>query len=94
MQFICPTSFRAVVRTISIAWGDVSVSGLDAWVHLNDLTKLARRTITFPGPDPAYIGGSFTFDGRWVLEPLESLFTQTAAGTCDFYVSGYLLMLP
>jgi hypothetical protein len=29
-----------------------------------------------------------------VLEPLESLFTQTAAGTCDFYVSGYLLTLP
>lgn len=94
LQYIAPMNFRTVVKTISIAWGDVAVSGLDAWVQAGDLTKLARRTITFPGSDPAYIGGSMVFYGTWVLNPLDELYTQTAAGTCDFYVSGFLLTLP
>lgn len=94
LQYIAPMNFRTVVKTISIAWGDVAVSGLDAWVQLQDLTKLCRRTITFPGSDPAYIGGSFVFYGTWVLNPLDELYTQTAAGTADFYCSGYQLTLP
>ena len=94
LQFIAPMNFVTVVKTISIAWGDVAVSGLDAWVQLGDLTKLCRRTIAFPGSDPAYIGGSVVFYGMWVLNPLDELFTQTASGTADFYASGYELVTP
>lgn len=83
-----------VVRTISFVWGDVAVSGLDAWVQTADLTKLARRTIVFPGPDPMYIGGCAVFDGRWVLDEGDTLEGQTAAGTCDIHVAGYVLTLP
>lgn len=94
LGWICPMDFRTVVKTMSIAWGDVAVSGLDAWFQVTSGTKLCRRTITFPGPDPMYIGGSAVFYGTWILEPLEELFVQTASGTADFAAGGYTLSLP
>jgi len=92
--FTVPAGYRAVVRTISICWGDVAVSGLDAWVQTADLTKLCRRTIAFPNPPDLYIGGCSVFDGRWVLDEGDTLEGQTAAGTCDIHAAGYLLTAP
>lgn len=94
MVYTVPLGFRAVVKTLSIVWGDVAVSGLDAWVQLPDLTKLIRRTLTFPGSDPQYIGGSLVSFASWVLNEGDTLAVQTAAGTADFHGSGFLLALP
>ena len=94
LQFIAPMSFVTVVKCISIVWGDVAVSGLDAWVQLGDLTKLCRVTKAFPSSDPTFIGGAQVFFGQWVLHPLDELFTQTASGTADFFCSGYELVTP
>lgn len=93
--FTVPAGYRAVVRTISIVWGDVVISGLDAWVQTADLTKLARATravgISLP---PDLVGGCFIGDGRWVLDEGDTLEGQTAAGTVDIHVAGYLLSAP
>lgn len=94
VQYVCPAGFRAVVRTITIVYGDVSVSGADCWVQLEDLTKLCRYTWASTLSDPTNFGGTAVFDGRWVLNAAETLSTQTAAGTVDFFCSGYELTLP
>lgn len=94
VQFICPMDFRVVVRTISIVWGDITASGLDAWVQTSDLTKLCRKTWAITFSDPTELGGVLISNGRWVLEPGDSLATQNQTGSCDFYCSGYLLSLP
>lgn len=93
VQYINPMTFRTVVKTISIVWGDILVTGLDAWVQTQDLTKLARTTrLGTPPPDVA--GGTMVYFGDWVLGPGDTLSSQTTSGTCDFYVSGYQLSLP
>ena len=94
LAYTVPAGFVAVVKSLSIVWGDVTVSGLDAWFQTDLLTKLGRRTIAFPGSDPQYIGGSSVWFGTWVLEPAQTLSVQTAAGTCDFAGGGFLLSLP
>jgi hypothetical protein len=91
--FTCPAGIRAVVKTITIVWGDTALSGLDAWVQEDDLTKLARITLA-TGLTPMTIGGSQLWYGTMALEPGDSLAVQTASGTADFHASGYLLTLP
>lgn len=92
-EFTCPAGVVCSVKCVAIVWGDVAVSGLDAWVMLDDLTKLTRVTLA-TGISPSVIGGRQLDYGMWVLNPAESLSCQTATGTCDFYCSGFLLDLP
>jgi hypothetical protein len=95
LAYTAPEFFVTVVRTISIVWGDVAVSGLDAWVQVADGTKLVRRTLqSVPDPDPMYVGGCAVYDGRWVLDAFDTLSVQTASGTADFAAGGYALSLP
>jgi len=93
LLYTVPAGFLAVVRTISIVWGDVVVSGLDAWVQTGALTKLCRQTYA-AAISSTTIGGAAVFDGRWVLNAGDTLSAQTAAGTCDIFVAGYELTLP
>ena len=90
--FTTPDGLLAVVRTISIVYGDVTVSGLDAWVQYSDLTKLVRAT--FAEGLTATIGGVSLFNGHWGVPAGETLSIQTVAGTADFHASGYLLTAP
>lgn len=89
-----PLGFLAVVKCITIVWGDITVSGLDAWVQAANLAKLARYSWTATLAQPTNIGGTALFWGAWACEPLDTLSVQTAAGTCDITASGYLLSLP
>jgi len=93
VEYINPMTFRTVVKTISVVWGSVVLTGLDAWVQTQDLTKLCRVTLA-AGLTPGTIGGTQVFFGDWVLGPGDSLAAQTGTGTCDIYVSGYQLSLP
>jgi hypothetical protein len=93
-QYIVPLGLVAVVKMISIVWGDVTVSGLDVWVQDAALVKLVRRTIS-AGTQPYETGGGCdVFEGWWVYTPGEALEFQTATGTCDIVVAGYELTLP
>ncbi len=94
VQYVVPAGFRAVVKCITMVYGDVTASGADAWVQSANLTKLARYTWAFTVSDPTNFGGTALFYGSWVLESADTLAIQTAAGTLDFYASGYLLALP
>lgn len=94
LVYTVPAGLVAVVKNISIVWGDVSISGLDAWVQDNTLAKLVRRTIQLPAQPNETLGGSDSFAGWWVYVPGEQLFAQTVAGTCDILASGYELSLP
>lgn len=93
-QYVVPTGMLAVVKTITIVWGDVAVSGIDAWVQDDTLTKLWRYTWASTLSDVTNFGGSSRFWGMHVLNQGQTLQTQTAAGTCDIACSGYLLTLP
>ena len=92
VQFTAPAGFRTIVKQIGIIWGDVVVSGLDAWVQTQDLTKLSR--ITLAALPTSSIGGQQITYGMWGLLPGDTLACQTATGTADFYASGFLLALP
>lgn len=92
--YLVPPGFVAVVKSITIVWGDVSASGLDAWVVDSSLAKLVRRTIAAIVQPYEEVGGCDVFQGWWVYTPGESLSVQTASGTCDFLASGYELSLP
>lgn len=92
--YTCPPDKVAVVKCMSIVWGDVSVSGLDAWIQTQDLTKLCRVTDAYTVPGFVGAGGTQVFWGEWVLYPGESLSCQTASGTVDFQASGYELSTP
>jgi hypothetical protein len=92
--YLVPPGIVAVVKAITIVWGDVTVSGLDAWVVDGSLAKLCRKTIAALTQPDQLIGGTALFFGWWVYTPGESLAVQTATGTCDFLASGYELTLP
>lgn len=92
--YTVPSSKRAVVKCISIVWGDIVASGLDAWVQTEDLCKLVRYTWAFTLSTPTNFGGVFIGWGAWTLLDGETLSVQTAAGTCDIQASGYLLDAP
>jgi hypothetical protein len=93
-RYAVPVGFVAVVKCITIVWGNVIASGLDAWVQTDLLTKLVRHTISIPGQTTDDDGGTALYFGSWVLEAGQQLGVQTVAGTCDVWASGYLLSLP
>jgi hypothetical protein len=93
-MYVVPPGLVAVVKMVSIVWGDVTVSGLDAWVQDGTLAKLVRRTIAALTQPYEALGGCDAFLGWWVYTPGESLSFQTSTGTCDIVVSGYELQLP
>jgi hypothetical protein len=92
--FTAPAGFTTVVKTITIVWGDVTLSDLDAWVQLLDLTKLTRITIHGGSSVPEVIGGALLWNGSMAMDEADELQIQTADGTCDFAASGYALSLP
>lgn len=94
VQYTAPAGFLTVVTCIAIVWGNALVSGLDAWVQLSDLTKLLRVTQSAGLQDSEIYGGSLVQEGRWAVLAGETLATQTADGTVDFYATGYQLSLP
>lgn len=93
-EYAVPPGYIAVVKTITIVWGDIVASGLDAWVQLDNLVKLWRYTWAFTFSDPTNFGGTSRFWGSHVCKPGQVLQAQTASGTCDIAASGYLLKLP
>lgn len=90
-EFTVPAAKVAVVKCITIVWGDITASGLDAWVQTQDLTKLARYTWGLTLSSPTNLGGTFIGWGAWTLDSGESLEAQAVTGTCDVQASGYLL---
>lgn len=94
LAYTVPAGVRAFVRCISIVWGDVTVSGLDAWVQDNSGAKLVRRTIALGTVDYEDLGGCDVFYGAWLYDAGETLSVQCATGTADFLASGYELALP
>jgi len=94
LGYTVPGGLVAVVECISFVWGDVVITGIDAWVQTQDLTKLVRTTLPQPSLDTELAGGCAVFTGRWLLNPGDQLFYQVNAGTCDIYATGYTLTLP
>ena len=94
LAYTVPAGVVAVVKSISIVWGDVTVSGLDAWVQDGTLAKLVRRTIAALTQPYEELGGCDVFFGSWVYTAGEQLSVQTVSGTCDILASGYELELP
>ena len=92
--YTCPPGRLAVVKSMTIVWGDVVASGADAWFQTDDLTKLTRYAWGFTLATPTNFGGDQHRWGSWVLNPGQELQIQTAAGTMDFAASGYELALP
>jgi len=93
-QYTVPGGKRAVIKCITIVWGNVIASGIDAWVMTDDLCKLLRYTWALTLSSPTNYGGTLVGFGNWVVLDGETMLTQTAAGTCDIQASGYLLDLP
>jgi hypothetical protein len=92
--YTVPGGNVAVVKCITIVYGDIIASGLDAWVQTEDYCKLARYTWAYTISTPFNYGGTALFYGTWVVLEGETLAVQTGAGTCDIQASGYLLTLP
>lgn len=93
-EFVVEPGTICVVKCIVITWGVVTISGVDAWVQTDNLTKLWRYTWFTGLSDPTNNGGSSRFWGMHVLDPGQQLQTQAASGTVDITASGYILTLP
>lgn len=91
--YTVPPGFLAVIKSLVIVWGDVVISGLDAWFQTSNLTKLAR-TVQATGITASTIGGTFAQYGTFPLLAGDELQVQTASGTADFFAGGFLLTLP
>lgn len=94
LQYTVPTGKRLVVKNFVIVWGNIIASGLDAWVQDSGLVKATRYSWAFTLGTPTNFGGQQQSWGMWAFDEGEELYTQTAAGTCDFSAHGYLLDAP
>lgn len=92
--YVVPAGKVAVVKDIRITYGSLTISGGDFWVQTNSLTKLWRYAWFTGLSSPINNGGTSAWWGMTVVDAGDALSVQTAAGTCDFAVSGYLLDLP
>jgi hypothetical protein len=93
-RYTVPAGYIAVVKSMSITWGNASLFGIDAWIQTDSLAKLFRRTIDPLGSDPQVAGGTAIAFGSWVLEAGQQLGVETGVGTVDLWAGGYLLTLP
>lgn len=91
--YTVPAGKVALIKTFGITWGDVTISGLDAWFQADSLTKFWRVTKAAVISDST-IGGSAVQFLSAVLVAGEDLQIQSNAGTADFFAAGYLLDLP
>ena len=92
--FTVPDGFLAVVKCLSIVYGNVTDSGIDAWFQTADECKLVRYAWASTLGDVVNYGGVAVWFGSWVIEVADELSIQTASGTADFKASGYLLSTP
>lgn len=93
--YTVPPGKIAVAKCFTITWGDINISGLDAYVQKSDGTKLARVTYYISFTDPQFdYGGTQLFWGMFVFNPGEIIQVSSPVGTCDFHGSGYLLASP
>jgi hypothetical protein len=90
-MFAVPTNRVAVVKCLTITYGNVIASGMDAWFQDDAGCKLARYTWAFSAGSPTNYGGTALFFGDWVLNEGDVLNFQVNAGTADLSASGYLL---
>lgn len=93
-RYTVPDGYVAVVKSITMVWGDVSVDGLDCWLQSDSLAKLVRVSIPTLSSDPLVNGGDHVRWGSWVLEAGQQLGIATGYGTIDAWAGGYLLSLP
>lgn len=95
LQYTVPTGKLLLVKCITITWGIVTITGVDAWVQDDGLTKLARYT-WFTGMFNVTVnqGGTQLFYGSWAMPEGSSLYTQTSSGTVDFTCTGFLFDVP
>lgn len=92
--YTTPTGLLAVVKCMTVVWGDVRGSGLDAWAEDDAGCKLFRQTNNIGFQDDRDYGGSNLYYGTWVFPEATSLVFQTAAGTVDMTASGYVFDAP
>lgn len=92
--YTVPPGYRAVIKCVTIVYGDVTASGVDAWLQTAEGCKLCRYTWGVTSSQVANLGGTALFFGSWVLEPGEPLSAQTVAGTVDIQANGYQLSMP
>lgn len=93
-EFVVPPGFIAVVKSIVITWGIVTISGVDAWVQDDNLCKLWRYTWFTSLGSPTNNGGSSAWWGMAVLLEGQKLQAQAGTGTVDITCAGYLLSTP
>jgi hypothetical protein len=79
-----------VVRTVSCTVGS-NLTAADAWVSADD----GGRYWMFHFPGNPSGPGTQVWNGRWVMNALETLSVNTSLPVvADFYASGYRLTLP
>ena len=93
-EFVVPAGYIAVVKSIVITWGIVTISGVDAWVQDDNLCKLWRYTWFTSLGSPTNNGGSSGWWGMAVLLEGQKLQAQAGTGTVDITCAGYLLSTP
>lgn len=94
LVYTTPAGYRAVLKSITVVWGDLIASGMDFWLQTAEGCKLIRSTWFATPSDVANRGGTNLYWGSWVLEEGEPLSAQSVAGTVDVQANGYLLRLP
>jgi len=92
--YTVPPGFRAVVKCLTITYGNLDISGFDGWFQDENLCKLARYAWFTGISTPINNGGTQLWFGDWVLDVGETLAIQTVSGTGDFTAAGYELALP
>lgn len=92
--YLVPTDRLAVVKCITITYGDVTLTGLDAGVKFPSGAYAVRVVWQNPILNPTQnFGGTSRWWGTWVFNPGEWM-RVAVANTVDFHASGYLLTLP
>lgn len=92
--YTVPAGKLLVIKFMSVVWGDITASGLDAWFQSGNGTKLLRFTWAFGFSTPLNLGGQYTVYGTLPITSGDTVNIQTGAGTADFAAGGYLLTLP
>lgn len=89
-----PAGFRAVIKNLTITWGNILTSGLDAGIRGPSGAYWARITYSILNLPISDLGGTQQWYGQWVLDEGETITWDVATGTVDMHASGYLLTLP